>query len=89
MRQNLLTSPTQSNVWQNAYPYMSGWSLDYKDTENPDFIANPSQSKISGNITIHYKGDSVFRYSDISGNNVYRFSDTDKLFENFEAAIMK
>ncbi|MBR4858381.1 MAG: right-handed parallel beta-helix repeat-containing protein [Clostridia bacterium] len=91
MHRNLLASPWKSEVWQAEYPYMAEWSLNYNDTENPDFIANPSGSKINGNIIVHYKGDtgefeeSVQRYSDISGNGIYRFFETDKLFSDYES----
>ncbi len=90
MHQNLLASPRQSEVWQTAYPYMADWSLDYSDTESPDFIANPTDSKISGNVIIHEKNelgeiaDSVYEYSDISGNKIYRFRNMDKLFADSE-----
>lgn len=91
MHQNLLASPWQSEVWQTAYPYMADWSLDYNDTENPDFIPNPSDSKVTGNLIVHYKGDigeieeSVYSFSDISGNEIYRFNDMDKLFVDAES----
>ena len=90
MHQNLLSSPWQSEAWKNAYPYMNRWSLDYSDTENPDFIANPSDSRINGNVIIHYKNDigefeeSVEKYSDISGNAVYGFIDMKNLFVDAE-----
>ena len=86
MHKNLLESPWQSEEWQKSYPYMTEWSLDYSDTENPDFIANPSGSKVSGNIIVYYKGDigeieeSVYSFSDISGNEIFRFSDMKNLF---------
>ena len=91
MYENLLASPWQSDVWKNAYPYMSDWSIDYDDTENPDFIANPSDSKVSGNIIVYYKdgiGDiceSVYEFSDISGNEIFRFSDMKNLFADADA----
>lgn len=91
MHENLLASPWQSSVWKNEYPYMSEWSLDYYDTENPDFIANPTDSKVSGNIIVYYKdgiGDiyeSVYEFSDISGNEIFRFSDMKNLFADADA----
>ena len=91
MHRNLLASPWQSEAWKTAYPYMAEWSIDYADTENPDFIPNPADSKINSNLVIHYKGDigefeeSVCKYSDISGNEFYRFGDMDKLFVDAQA----
>ena len=90
MHQNLLASPWQTETWKNEYPYMADWSLDYSDTENPDFIANPSDSKVSGNIIVNYKDDlgtieeSVYKFSDISANEIFRFSDMKKLFADAE-----
>lgn len=86
MHKNLLDSPWQSEIWQMTYPYMSTWSLDYSDIQNPDFIPNPSDSRVSGNLIVHYKGDvgeieeSVYNFSEISGNKVCRFGDMTKLF---------
>lgn len=86
MHQNLLESPWESEAWQNAYPYMKEWSLDFSDTENSDFVANPADSKISGNIIVYYNknigevADAVYEYSEISGNAFYKFRDMDKLF---------
>lgn len=91
MHQNLLSSPWQSEVWKTAYPYISDWSLDYSDTENPDFIPNPSDSTLKGNIIVHYKGDigeiedSIYRFSDISDNLIYRFGDMNKLFADADS----
>lgn len=95
MHRNLLASPWQSNTWKTAYPYMADWSLDYADTENPDFIANPSDSIVSRNIIVHYKGDigeiadRVYKYSDVSDNRVYRFGDADKLFADADSGNYK
>ena len=86
MHTNLLASPWQSKEWLTAYPYMTGWSLDYDDTENPDFVANPSDSKVCGNMIVYYKDDigeieeSVYRFSDISDNAFFRFGDMKNLF---------
>ena len=91
MHQNLLESPWQSEIWKKAYPYMEKWSLDYNDTENPGFIPNPADSKISNNIIVHYKGDvgeieeSVYAFSDISDNVIFRFRDMKKLFVDAES----
>lgn len=90
MHQNLLASPWQSDAWQKAYPYMKNWSLDYNDTENPDFIPNPADSKINNNIIVHYNDaceieDIVYNFSDISNNELYSIGNIDKLFVNAEA----
>lgn len=90
MHTNLLNSPWQSDIWKKAYPFINEWSLDYNNMENSDFIANPSCSKINRNIVVHYKGNigefesRVYKYSDISDNEVYRFLDLKKLFADYE-----
>lgn len=91
MHQNLLSSPWKSEIWKKAYPYMATWSLDYGNTESPDFIPNPTDSNVKGNLIVHYEGDvgdideSVYNFSDISGNGVYRLRDMDKLFADSES----
>lgn len=86
MQQHLEEMPWRGDVWQKAYPYTAEWSLDYADPENPDFLPNPANSRVTGNLIVHYAGstgrydDSVFRYSDISGNAVYRMNAINKLF---------
>ena len=90
MQQNLLSSPWQSDSWKKAYSYMAEWSLDYNDTENPDFIPNPADSRIKGNIIFTYKSDIgeiedvAYKLSDISGNKLYRLSDMKKIFVDAE-----
>ena len=90
MYQNLLASPWQSKAWQKAYPYMADWSLDYSDTENPKFIPNPADSKINGNIIVHYSDigeieETVYKFSDISNNEFYNISNMEKLFVDAES----
>ena len=91
MHQNLLSSPWQTETWKTAYPYMADWSLDYSDTENPDFIPNPADNRICTNIIVHYKDDigaiedSVYRFSDISDNLFFSFIDMDKLFADADS----
>lgn len=86
MQQNLEAMPWRGDVWQKAYPYTAGWKLDYSDTEDPDFISNPANSRIYGNLIVQYAGDigrfdeSVSRFSEISGNAVYKMTALKKLF---------
>ena len=86
MTQHLLEMPWQSETWLAAYPYTADWSLDYSDTENPNFIPNPAHNKVNGNLIVHYKGsfgradESVERFSDLSGNAVYKMNALKKLF---------
>ena len=86
MTQNLEAMPWRGETWQAAYPYTAGWVLDYSDTDNPNFIPNPANSKVNGNLIVHYKGsfgradESVERFSDLSGNAVYKLNAMKKLF---------
>lgn len=88
MTQNLTASPWKNEVWQNAYPYMKDWFLDYSKTDDPNFIPNPSNSRVCGNLVVHFAGKvgefekSVYRFSDISGNAAYRFGSLKKLFRD-------
>lgn len=62
--------------------------LDYSDTENPNFIPNPANSHVNGNLIVHYAGDlgniaeSVEHFSDLSGNAVYKLNALKKLFKD-------
>ena len=86
LQQWLEEAPWRSETWLQAYPYTADWSLDYTDTENPNFIPNPAKSKVSGNLIVHYAGDfghadeSVYRFSDLTGNAVYKLGALKKLF---------
>ena len=86
MQQHLEEMPWQGETWQKAYPYSANWSLDYSDTESPDFVPNPANSKINGNLIIHYRetfgraDESVERFSDLSGNAIYKPGAMKKLF---------
>ena len=86
MQQNLEAMPWQSELWQSAYPYTADWVLDYTDTENPNFIPNPTDSHVNGNLIVQYAGSlgdiaqSVERFSDLSGNAVYKLNAMKKLF---------
>ncbi len=86
MQQHLYEMPWQSELWQKAYPYTANWSFDYTDTENADFVPNPANSKVNGNLIVHYAGsfgradESVYRFSDLTGNAVYKPGAMKKLF---------
>ena len=90
MQQNLEAMPWQSELWRAAYPYTADWVLDYSDTEDPNFIPNPANSRINGNLIVQYAGsignisDSADRFSDISGNAVYKMNAMKKLFADPE-----
>ena len=86
MQQNLEAMPWQSELWRTAYPYTAVWVLDYSDTANPNFIPNPANSKVNGNLIVQYAGsfgyadESVYRFSDLTGNAIYKLNALKKLF---------
>lgn len=90
MWKNLEESPWQNEYWQKAYPQMSEFSFDFSDTDNPDFIPNPSGSEISGNLIVNNKGyigrieEKAEQYSDVSGNAVYKDSLMNDIFTDYK-----
>lgn len=79
-------SPWQSEAWQTAFPQMTRFSDDFSDTDNPDFVLNPSYSNVTHNIFISSKGDigdvssEAEKYSTIEDNACFRLSETEKIF---------
>ncbi len=90
MLNNLLESPWQTELWKKAYPDLAAVSVDFGDTESPQFAANPANSKVTGNLTVCFSGDlgniseAAEKYSDLSGNACYRLKDMKKLFVDYE-----
>ena len=86
MQQNLEAMPWRSARWLQAYPYTADWTLDDSDPEDPNYIPNPANSRVNGNLVVHYAGSlgkiapSVERFSDLSGNAVYKMNAMKKLF---------
>ena len=86
MWQNLYASPWQSAVWQTAYPQYKAYSADFGNTESPDFVPNPANSTVSGNIILDKHAslgnisEAAEQFSDISGNAVYSLSKLEKIF---------
>ncbi len=82
----LYDSPWQSELWQRTYPYLQRYSDDFDDQDDPDFLPNPSYSSVTGNLIVSSCGkvgeitEPAARFSDISGNAVYRMNAMKKLF---------
>ena len=78
MWQELYDSPWKSAVWQKAYPAMTRFSDDFDHTDSPDFVPNPACSRVTGNVVVSISGklgnieELPKKYSDISGNAVFR-----------------
>ena len=91
MWQLLFDSPWQSEIWQKAYPAMQNFSSDFDNTDSPDFVPNPANSVVSGNIIINSKGsigdisNDADRFSDISGNILLKTNQADDYFTDYES----
>ncbi len=51
--ENLINSPWQTEIWQEAYPQYKTMTLDYSDLDNPNLPFNPTDSVISKNIFVY------------------------------------
>ena len=86
----LKESPWQTAVWRKAYPQMAAFSEDFSRPDDPAFVPNPANSRVTGNLTVCFAGDlgSISRgartFSEISGNACYRLRDLKRLFVDYE-----
>ena len=84
--EQLEASPWRREIWQNAYPAMRGLHYDLDNTADPLFFPNAANGCVTGNLLVNLRnelgeiGENPARYSDISGNAVYRLSAMKKLF---------
>ncbi|MBQ6067855.1 MAG: right-handed parallel beta-helix repeat-containing protein [Clostridia bacterium] len=82
----LYASPWQTELWQRTYPYLQRYSDDFSNQDDPDFLPNPSYSSVTGNLIVSAGGkigeitEPAARFSDISGNAVYRMGAMKRLF---------
>ena len=73
--QDLLYSPWQTELWQNAFPQYKDISTDPSDIESADFMANPAGSRVSENIvfskfaSIGRIDDEVKKFSTVKNNS--------------------
>ncbi|MCR5040728.1 MAG: right-handed parallel beta-helix repeat-containing protein [Clostridia bacterium] len=84
--QLLFDSPWQSEVWQAAYPQYALYSTDFSDPDDPGLAINPAYSTVTRNILISAEGtigniaDTVYKYSTVEGNALFRTGALKKLF---------
>lgn len=70
-----------SKEWKEAFPELSQLTSDFNNTKVASFAANPANSKVKNNMIVgkkKYEGKiskMVKKYSDVSGNHLYRFKD--------------
>ena len=84
--QLLFDSPWQSEAWQKAYPQYQHYSDDFSDPDAKDLVINPSYSTVTHNLLISGRGtignfaDTVYKYSTVEENALFRLSAMKKLF---------
>ncbi len=90
MTRALLDSPRNAEAWKKAFPQMQRITEDFDATEDPGYAANPAYSKVTGNLIVNGPGElgmideRVYRFSEVSGNAVYKMSALKKLFTDPE-----
>lgn len=90
MWQNLYNSPWQSEIWQTAYPQYKSYIEDFEKSEEAGFVPNPGNSTVSGNIildkaaSIGNISEAAEKFSDISGNAIFKLSKLDNIFTDAE-----
>ena len=63
---------------------------DYSREDDEGFAVNPSNSTVTGNVIIKKDGkigdvaDSVYKYSNVSGNFTYKLKNAEGFFENMK-----
>lgn len=83
-------SPKDTDAWKSAYPALAQTFWDEAKTDDPNFIANAANNKISGNLVINQKGELgemdsyTVSLSDVSGNAVYTMDLLDQIFVDYE-----
>lgn len=80
------SSPKDTEVWQTAYPEMVGLHFDETNTDDPNFVGNPANTHVNGNICVNRAGiigtieGKQNEYADFSGNAVYTMDMLDEIF---------
>ena len=83
---HLHESEWKTELYQTTYPAMQRFSEDFSNPDDPDFLPNPAYSTVKGNVVVSAGNklgsisDQAYKYSDISGNAVYRMVALKKLF---------
>ena len=86
MTRELLDSPRNTDAWKEAFPQMQRITEDFNATEDPGYVSNPAYSRVTGNLIVNGPGEigsideRVYRFSDVSGNAVYKMNALKKLF---------
>ena len=84
--QLLWDSPWESAVWRERYPQYERYSDDFGNPDDPGFVLNPAYSTVTRNIFTNKNGtigdisDAAYKFSDISGNAVFKNSQLEEIF---------
>lgn len=76
--------------WNHKYEGIDRMHQDYSREDDEGFAVNPSSSTVTGNVIIKKDGkigdiaDSVYRYSNVSGNFTYKLKNADEFFADMK-----
>lgn len=76
--------------WNHKYEGIDRMHQDYSREDDEGFAVNPSGSTVTGNVIIKKDGkigdiaDSVYRYSNVSGNFTYKLKNADEFFADMK-----
>ncbi|MBQ7639124.1 MAG: right-handed parallel beta-helix repeat-containing protein [Clostridia bacterium] len=88
MWEALQNSAWQSKAWKDAFPQLDGVHMDVEREDDPLFMPNAANSSVTGNIFVNERSEvgniseNAEKFSDISGNAVYKLSALKKLFND-------
>ena len=84
--QLLFDSPWETETWRKAYPQYERYSDDFNNTDDKNFVLNPGNSTVKHNLLVSAGGtiggiaDTVYKYSTVEENAVFKLSSLKKLF---------
>lgn len=76
--------------WNHKYEGIDRMHQDYSREDDEGFAVNPSGSTVTGNVIIKKDGkigdvaDSVYKYSNVSGNFTYKLKNAEEFFADME-----
>lgn len=76
--------------WNHKYEGIDRMHQDYSKEDDEGFAVNPSGSTVTGNVIIKKDGkigdiaDSVYKYSNVSGNFTYKLKNAEEFFEDMK-----